>query len=345
MTWAVIYRRPGDPAEVLEVTEIEDPAAPGHGQIQVEVTAFPIHPGDLLHMVTESSSVPRIATRAGLEATGVVAAVGPGVDRFGPGDRVTLFPHPGAWSGRINVAADVAVPVPTGLSEDVAAQLLVNPITAVLLRRAAEQHFAAGFDGVVLNNAATSAVGRLFTAVAEYHRLPTISIVRSTEGASRLRLRFPNVPIVATSDSEWADQVRAGAADRPIAVALDPVGGPMTDDLLRLLTAGGRLVLYGKLGGDDIAVSASTILDSDLTVTAMTIGRWLGSVSTERRASDVAEALSLAVNVPQHFEVAGRFGLDDLPGAVRLLSTPGKTGVVLAGPTVPARAAHNPILE
>ena len=48
MTLAITYRRSGDPAEILEVTDIGEPSPPGPGQVQVRVSAFPIHPGDLL---------------------------------------------------------------------------------------------------------------------------------------------------------------------------------------------------------------------------------------------------------------------------------------------------------
>src|SRR4029077_15251661 len=108
----------------------------------------------------------------------------------------------------VNVEAAIAVPVPDAVYDEVAAQMLCNPITALLLRRAAQQHFSVGFDGVVLNNAAASSVGRLFTAVAEEHQIATISIVRSEQRAQQLRARLPTVPVVSTSDRGWADTAR-----------------------------------------------------------------------------------------------------------------------------------------
>ena len=48
MSLAITYRRSGDPAEILEVTKIGEPPSPGPGQLQVQVSAFPIHPGDLM---------------------------------------------------------------------------------------------------------------------------------------------------------------------------------------------------------------------------------------------------------------------------------------------------------
>ena len=175
----------------------------------------------------------------------MVTEVGAGVTGFSPGTRVTFFPHQGAWRQVVNVDAAIAVPVPDSVPDEVAAQMLCNPITALMLRRAAQQHFGVGFDGVVLNNAAASSVGRLFTAIAEHHRIATISIVRSEQRAQQLRDRFPTVPVVSTADPGWIEHVHTAAAGRPIPVALDPVGGTMAGELLSALSPGGTLIIYG----------------------------------------------------------------------------------------------------
>src|SRR3981189_3298696 len=146
MTRAITYASAGDPADVLEATEIPDPPAPGPGQIRVEVRAFPIHPGDLVG-VNFGPPHPGQPTVAGLEATGVVVAAGPGADAPTVGARVTVFPAPGSWAQRINVAAEVAVPVPDSVGDDVAVQMVCNPLTALLLYPAAHQHFSVGVDG------------------------------------------------------------------------------------------------------------------------------------------------------------------------------------------------------
>jgi NADPH:quinone reductase-like Zn-dependent oxidoreductase len=181
---AITYPSAGDPAAVLEATEIPDPPAPGLGQIQVEVRAFPIHPGDLIG-ARLGPRTPGQRTVAGLEGTGVVVATGPGVDTPAVGTRVTVFPHPGSWAQRVNVA-----------------QMVCNPLTALLLYRAAQQHFSVGFDGIVINNAANSSVGRLFTTSAEHHHIATISVVRSAERARELAARRPNVPVVSTGSPD-----------------------------------------------------------------------------------------------------------------------------------------------
>jgi hypothetical protein len=151
---AVGYRRPGDPAEVLEVVDVDEPAAPGPRQIRVRVTAFPVHPGDLQAVAAGRDGAGLMV--AGVEATGEVLEAGDGVP-LTPGTRVTVFLVDGAWREELVLDARLAVPVPDSLSDEVAAQMLINPVTVLMLRRAAQQHVSVGFDGVILNNAAPAA--------------------------------------------------------------------------------------------------------------------------------------------------------------------------------------------
>jgi NADPH:quinone reductase-like Zn-dependent oxidoreductase len=258
--------------------------------------------------------------------------VGAGVTGFNPGARVTLFPQPGAWRQVINVDAAIAVPVPDSVPDEVAAQMLCNPITALLLRRAGQRHFGVGFDAVVLNNAAASSVGRLFTAIAEQHRIATISIVRSERRAEQLRDRFPTVPVVSTSDASWAEEVTTAAAGRPIPVALDPVGGALAGELLSALSPGGTLLIYGQLAEGPIPLHAAAVLHSERAIRGMTINRWLERVAPEQRASDVASAVMITTGMPEHFDVAATYPLGRIADAVRHASQPGKVGTVVVKP-------------
>jgi NADPH:quinone reductase-like Zn-dependent oxidoreductase len=325
---AITYASAGEPAEVLEVTEIPDPPTPGAGQVQVEVRAFPIHPGDL---VSASFGPPHPGHRtvAGLEATGVVVATGFGVDTLPVGTRVTVFPNPGSWAQRINVAAEVAVPVPDSVSDDVAAQMVCNPLTALLLNRGAQQHFSVGFDGIIINNAANSSVGRLFTVRADYHRIATISLVRSADRAHELAARYPNVPVVSTDSPDWVRQIRVIAGGRPIPVALDPVGGTIAGDLISLLSSGGTLITYGAMAQENIPLHASALLGREIGIRGLTIGRWVTGVAPERRASDIASVTAIASALPAEFDVAGTYPLDQITDAVQHVNAPGKIGTVI----------------
>src|ERR1700722_15409625 len=175
MGLAAVYTEAGDPADVVKLIDVDDPPDPGPGQVLVRVTLFPIHWGDLQTIQLAS---PTGQVGAGVEATGVVEKVGPGVHHVTPGARVSVFPQPGAWAERVTADAQFVVPVPDSFSGEGPAQMLVNPRTVLMLRREAEKHFAPGYDGVVLNNAAGGVVGRLVTASLSNHHIATISLVR-----------------------------------------------------------------------------------------------------------------------------------------------------------------------
>jgi NADPH:quinone reductase-like Zn-dependent oxidoreductase len=80
MTLAVTDSRPGAPTGTLDVTDIGAVPAPGPKQIQVKVAAFSIHPGDLLGIASRQTHGTPVV--AGVEATGVVTATGPGVTSY-----------------------------------------------------------------------------------------------------------------------------------------------------------------------------------------------------------------------------------------------------------------------
>jgi NADPH:quinone reductase-like Zn-dependent oxidoreductase len=327
MTLAVTYSRAGDPADTLEVSEVAAPPPPGRGEIQVEVSAFPIHPGDLF---TISAAPPHSGetSRAGLEATGTVREVGPAVSDIVPGTRVTFFPHPGSWAQLVNIPADLAVTVPDELSDEVAAQLVCNPITALLLHRAAQQHFSIGFDGLIVNNAAASSVGRLVTAYAQDHHIASVNVVRSAARARQLSQETPAVPAVSTDIPGWPEKVREAAHSRPITAILDPVGGQTATELFALLAPGGTLITYGQLSGDSATLDPAVLM-SGSGQRGLTIGRWLSATSPEQRASDGATAVELVLAHQHLLEPAAAYPLNELTTAVQRVSAPGKVGTVV----------------
>jgi NADPH:quinone reductase-like Zn-dependent oxidoreductase len=329
MGLGAVYTQAGDPTDVVKLISVDEPRDPGPGQVLIRVTLFPIHWGDLQAIQHGS---PTGQVRAGVEATGVVEKIGPGVHHVVPGARVSVFPQPGAWAERITADAQFVVPVPDPVSDEVAAQMLVNPLTVLMLRREAEKHFTTGYDGVVRNNAAGGSVGRLVTAVLSNHHIATVSLVRSAQTAQRLRERFPGVPVVVTEDPDWVDAVRDLIGGRTVGVALDPVGGALSADLLGLLSPGGTVVVYGRMADEPIPVHASALLDRGLTMRGATIGRWVATTSPEQRASDTTTAGLMAQALSDQFDVAAIYPIGDLSDAIRDATKPGKTGIVLVRP-------------
>jgi mitochondrial enoyl-[acyl-carrier protein] reductase / trans-2-enoyl-CoA reductase len=92
---AVLITRFGSAADVAEVVDAADPGLPGPGQVLLDILAAPINPSDFLAFQGRFGAVPPpLPAKAGGEAVGQVAAVGPGVEHLRSGDPVLAL-HPG----------------------------------------------------------------------------------------------------------------------------------------------------------------------------------------------------------------------------------------------------------
>lgn len=113
--------------EVLELVD-EPAAAPGPGQVTVAVRAAGVNPMDL--KLYSGQLGDHLPTRLGLEAAGVVTAVGPDAP-FAVGDEVIAYPAQGTYATEVTVDAEGLTAKPAGLGFDEAAGLLLTGATAV----------------------------------------------------------------------------------------------------------------------------------------------------------------------------------------------------------------------
>ncbi|MEU6546756.1 zinc-binding dehydrogenase [Streptomyces sp. NPDC046859] len=327
----LVHTRQGDPAQVLTLREDPDPPPrPGAGQVLVRLLVRPVHPGDLIGVEglpgLPEQRRPEVRT-PGVEGMGVVESVGPDVRALRPGQRVAVFPAPGTWADLVVVAAERAVPVPDGVSDETAALMLVNPLTLLMLYRAVENALRQR-KGPVLQTAAGSSIGRLVSAAAVRHDLPLVNLVRSASGARTMRSLYPTLPVITTSDGDWREQVRRLTGGQDVQVVLDCVGGAMTQDLVALLADGGTLITYGRLGPGTTTLEQLPLGQRGLTIRGVTVWHWTHR-TPEERAQDIAFALELAQSTPELFEVAARYDLADFKAAVEHARRPGKRGTVL----------------
>lgn len=325
----VAHTRQGEPAQVLTLREEPDRPRPGVGEVLVRMLVRPVHPGDLAGVEAPAGPTeqqPEVRT-PGVEGMGVVENVGEDVRTLRPGQRVAVFPAPGTWADFVVVAADRAVPVPDEVSDETAALMLVNPLTLLMLYRALEGALR-GQKGSVVQTAAGSSVGRLVSATAVRHGLPLINLVRSRTGAQRMRTLHPTLPVIATCDDDWPEQVRHQAGDQGVRAVLDCVGGAMTRDLADLLADGGTLITYGQLGSGTTPLERLPLVQRALTVQGVTVLHWMRRTPKER-AQDVAFALDLARNTPDLLEVAASYDLADFKAAIEHARRPAKSGTVL----------------
>jgi NADPH:quinone reductase-like Zn-dependent oxidoreductase len=334
----ILYRSYGQPAEVLELADLPDPAGPAANEVLIRVLSRPVHPGDLLGVAGryrapgDTSNVAPGGNRPGFEGMGVVEAIGSGVTSsagLSVGARVAFFPGRWAWSERVVVPASFVTVVPADVPDDVAAQLHVNPLTATMLLRAAE---AAGLkadgEGVAVITAAASGVAKLVTALARQRGLAVIGLVRSQAGIADLNASQAGVPVVSSADVGWQERIREAAKGKPIRAVLDCVGGDIAGDLLLMLGNGGTFISYGDLSGEPLRATALSFSVRNLRIHGVSVGGWAG-LADDLRAEDIRTAISLAQREPALFHVAASYDLADVAKAVAHSQRAGKGGAVL----------------
>jgi trans-2-enoyl-CoA reductase len=175
-----------------------------------------------------------------------------------------------AWRESGNWPVAGLVVVPDGMAADRAAVLRVNPPTAWLLL----QEFAALRPGDwVLQNAATSAVGRAVIEIARHRGWKTLNVVRRAAAAEELRALGADAVVVDDEDmAAAAKEVLGGVVPR---LALNAVGGISATRLAGLLGPGGALVTYGAMSREALKIPNGFLIFRDLACRGFWLTRWL----------------------------------------------------------------------
>jgi NADPH2:quinone reductase len=330
----IVLTRFGAPEKVLELKTLPDPPPPGPGEVVVRVTKRVVHPGNLSMIRGHFNlQLPADGLVPGADGVGVVEAVGEGVDSargVKPGARVIFNPSPGAWAERLKTRAELVWPIQDDLPDAIAAQLLPNTVIALLLLRAAQRAAPdAGRETPILLTAAGSSVARILTIAARRRGLKVVGAVRSQVGANVLSARFPDLTVISTADLDWVGQVRRAAGERPLQVAIDPVGGAMVSDLVALLGDGGTLLLYGGLAPEPITLGSIQLVSREIMFKGVSSSRWLQTTSAEQRTEDVREAIEIGRAAPEQFEVEADYDLARFIDAIEHMERAGRDGAVL----------------
>ncbi|MDT8913946.1 quinone oxidoreductase [Amycolatopsis sp. PS_44_ISF1] len=241
MSTAVQVSRTGGP-EVLQVADVETGALEA-GELLVEVAAAGVNYIDTYQR--EGIYPLDLPFVLGLEGSGTVAEVGEGVTGFAPGDRVAWQGSLGSYAARKRVPVAVAVKVPEAVSDEVAAALMLQGITAHYLVRSTYE-VKAGDD--VLVHAAAGGVGLLLVQLAKARGARVIGTVSTEEKAGLARGAGAD-HVIRYDREDFAEATRELTGGEGVAVVYDGVGRDTVDGSLASLKVRGTLALFGAASG------------------------------------------------------------------------------------------------
>jgi NADPH:quinone reductase-like Zn-dependent oxidoreductase len=163
----------GRPQDVVRVVDVEEPPAPGYGEVKVAVEFSPLNKHDLL-FASGALLRPPLPLFLGNEGVARIVEVGQGVDTVAAGDLVVVPLFAGAWRERLLLPAEGLFRLPEGSTEQFS-MLGSNPPTAGLIL--SEYADLEPGDWIV-QNAANSGVGRSLIALAKARGFRTINLAR-----------------------------------------------------------------------------------------------------------------------------------------------------------------------
>jgi NADPH2:quinone reductase len=240
---AVVVREKGGP-EVLLNEEL-DVAPPGVGEVLVRHQAIGVNYIDV-YFRRAWYLPPSYPFVPGMEAAGVVEALGPDVKDLSVGDRVGYASRPlGAYAEARNMPADRLVRLPATIGAPLAAAVLLKGMTAhYLLRRT----FRVARGHTVLVHAAAGGVGSLLCPWAKHLGATVIGTVGSPGKAARARENGCDHPIVYTQE-DFVARVAEITRGTGVHVVYDSVGQETFLRSIECLAPLGMLALYGQSSG------------------------------------------------------------------------------------------------
>jgi NADPH2:quinone reductase len=324
MPHAIRIHAAGGP-EVLRWEEVAV-GDPGPGEARVRHTAIGVNYIDTYHR-SGLYKLP-LPTGIGSEAAGVVEAVGSGVDWVKPGDRVAYCGGaPGSYSEVRVMPAERLVKVPDGISDRVAATLMLKGFTVQYLFR---QTYPLKGGETILFHAAAGGVGLIACQWARALGVTMIGTVGSDEKAALAKQNGCTHTIVYTREN-FVDRVKALTGGKGVPVVYDGVGKDTFPGSLDCLAPRGMFVSYGNASGpvpplDILTLSAK----GSLYVTRPTLVTYTATrANIEAMAKDVFD-LVLAGKIVS--EPRQSFALKDAAGAHIALEARATTGATVLLP-------------
>jgi NADPH2:quinone reductase len=262
---------------------------PGPGEVLVEVRAASVNFPDLLMTRGEYQHKPPLPFIPGLEMAGVVAKVGPGVDRWKVGDAVAGGARVGGFSDLAISLAQGLRPKPEAFSFSQAAAFGAAYLTAYvsLVRRAEVEP-----NEWVLVHGAAGGVGLACVDLAKVLGCRVIAASASDEKLAVVASEYP-VDAVVNVTGGFRERVKEITGGHGADVVYDPVGGDVFDESVRCIAFNGRLLVVGFTSGRIPTISVNMPLIKGFSVMGVRAGEY-GRQFPEKGRENVAAIWKMA---------------------------------------------------
>ncbi|MFF7406775.1 NAD(P)H-quinone oxidoreductase [Streptomyces murinus] len=280
---AITIPEPGGP-EALVWDEVPDPVA-GEGEVLVEVVASAVNRADVLQRQGFYNPPPGASPYPGLECSGRIAAIGPGVSGWTVGDEVCALLAGGGYAQKVVVPAGQLLPVPEGV-DLVQAAALPEVACTVWSNVFMISHLRPG--ETLLVHGGSSGIGTMAIQLAKAVGAKVAVTAGTKEKLERCAELGADI-LINYREQDFVAEVEEATGGAGADVILDNMGAKYLDRNVRTLAINGRLAIIGLQGGAKGELNIGTLLHKRAAVTA-----------TSLRARPVEEKTAIVAAVREH---------------------------------------------
>ncbi|MDB4972017.1 MAG: zinc-binding dehydrogenase family oxidoreductase [Myxococcaceae bacterium] len=283
---------------------------PQRGEVLVRVACAPVNPSDLMSISGTYLHRPELPFVPGIVGVGEVVGHRAGLlGALLKGRRVVMATSPGrdgTWAEYAVTSAALCVPLPKGLLDEDAVNLIANGATAIGL---VETLRKGGHKAAVLT-AAGGELGRMVNAMARSHGLTLVNVVRSESQLAVLR-ELGALHIVNSTDADFQHRLEMLVKQTRATGAIDAIAGDMTRSLMTALPRGSTVYVVGRLSGHPLCFDGlEFLIGRQLTLKGFDITSWLLSQCLPRRLQIANRARKL-IDDGHRTRVQHRSSLED----------------------------------
>ncbi|MFF8100992.1 NAD(P)H-quinone oxidoreductase [Streptomyces sp. NPDC016640] len=263
--YAITIPEPGGP-EALVWDEVPDPVA-GEGEVLVEVVAGAVNRADLLQRQGFYDPPPGTSPYPGLECSGRIADVGPGVSGWAVGDEVCALLSGGGYAEKVAVPAGQLLPVPEGLTVDRAAAL-PEVVCTVWSNVFMIAHLRPG--ETLLVHGGSSGIGTMAIQLAKAVGA-RVAVTAGTEEKLRRCAELGADILINYREQDFVAELKQATDGVGADVILDNMGAKYLDRNVRALAVNGRLAIIGMQGGVKGELNIGALLGKRAAISATTL--------------------------------------------------------------------------
>ncbi|MEV7199922.1 NAD(P)H-quinone oxidoreductase [Streptomyces griseoluteus] len=280
---AITISEPGGP-ENLTWTEVPDPV-PGEGEVLVEVVASAVNRADIMQRQGHYDPPPGASAYPGLECSGRIAALGPGVSGWSVGDEVCALLAGGGYAQKVVVPAGQLLPVPEGIDLKQAAALPEVACT-VWSNVFMLAHLRPG--ELLLVHGGSSGIGTMAIQLAKAIGA-RVAVTAGTKEKLDFCAELGADILINYRDQDFVAEIERATDGKGADVILDNMGAKYLGRNVETLAVNGRLMIIGMQGGTKGELNIGLLLGKRGAVSA-----------TSLRARPLSEKAAIAAAVREH---------------------------------------------